>query len=351
MRTSMGIAILFFLCLIPSSLSAADDTDPKELGGKSLEQWIKDIKDKDPGVCQNAIRTVVQFGKRGAKAAPALIDQLNHPDASIKANAAASLGMLSQHLSSADTERAIERLAIRMTEDRQAIVAFHAATALYYFANQARPVIPKLILATKADLTWELRRIAVMTLGLAAAPDGKTPFDIRPIKALVDASSDRCAIVRLEAVTSLALCGVPPSDADKLMVLHALQLRFKDSDDGVAIWAHAAYLYIDKMSDEHLASIANYLKSPKMVSRCQAARALGAIGKDAKRYVSKVIDLLKDKEPIAVFSAANALPNMGNAAKDAIPVIVEILQKKDLDEDFKASLNDCLKKLQAMKAN
>ena len=346
MRTFLGLAIVFLLAFSPA-VAWADDVEPKDVGGKSLEQWIKEIKDKDPGVCENAIRTVVMFGRRGAKAAPALIDQLSHPDVSVKGNAAASLGILSQYLSAADTERAIERLAVKMIDDRQALVAYHSAMALYYFGNQARPVIPKLIVASRADLTWELRRAAVMALAVAGANDGKMPHDLRAVKALVDACSDKCSTVRLEAVTGLGMLGPPAIDSDRLMVLNALKVRFKDSEETVAIWAHAAYLFVDKMSEEHLSIIASYLKSPKLNSRFQAAKALGLIGKDAKHHVSQVIDLLKDKEPIAAYSAANALPNMGPGAAEAIPVINELLQKKDLNEGLKTALLECLKAIQA----
>jgi HEAT repeat protein len=348
MRTSLGLAAVFLLFILPT-LAWADD-DAKEIGGKSLDQWIKEIKDKDPAISENAIRTVIMFGRRGAKAAPALIDQLNHPDPSVKGNAAASLGILAQYITGADAERAIERLAFKMTEDRQAIVAYHSAMALYYFGSQSRTVIPKLILATRADLTWELRRAAVMALGIAgASPDGKAPHDPRAVKALVEATSDKCAMVRLEAVSGLGMCGPPNMESDRLVVLHALQHRFKDSDEGVIIWAHAAYLYIDKMSEEHLSIIASYLKSPKLNSRFQAAKALGLIGKDAKHHVSQVVDLLKDKEPIAAFAAAGALPNMGPGAAEAIPVMTELLQKKDLNDGLKTVLQESLKAIQGMK--
>jgi HEAT repeat protein len=342
------LATVFFLFILPT-IAWADD-EAKEIGGKSLDQWIKEVKDKDPAVSENAIRTVIMFGRRGAKAAPALIDQLNHPDPSIKGNAAASLGILAQYISGPDAERAIERLAYKMTEDRQAIVAYHSAMALYYFGSQSRSVIPKLILASRADLTWELRRAAVMALGVAgASPDGKAPHDPRAVKALVEATSDKCAMVRLEAVSGLGMCGPPNMDSDRLVVLHALQHRFKDPDEGVIIWAHAAYLYIDKMSEEHLSIIASYLKSPKLNSRFQAAKALGLIGKDAKHHVSQIVDLLKDKEPIAAYAAATALPNMGSGAAEAIPVMTELLQKKDLNEGLRTALQESLKAIQGMK--
>jgi HEAT repeat protein len=325
--------------------------EPQEIGGKTLEQWIKEIKSTDPAICENAIRTVILFGKKGAKAAPALIDQLSHRDSSVKGNAAASLGYLSAYLTNTDTERAVVRLANSMT-DGQSLVAFHAAMALYFFGNQARPVIPQLINASKDNLTWELRRAATMALGVAGAPDGKFPQDRRAVMALADRTEDRCSVVRLEAVTGLGMCGQPAAEADKLAVLAALEARYKtDKDDSVRIWAHASYMYIDgKFSDAQLSAIASFLKSPKMSSRAHAAKALGTIGKEAGAYASKVVDLLEDKEPIAALTAANALPNMGKNAAEAIPVLTKLLEKKDLNESLRLAFTECLKSIQAMKA-
>ncbi|MFL5242072.1 MAG: HEAT repeat domain-containing protein [Gemmataceae bacterium] len=351
MRTSLWLAFALILVLTPAPLSAGEDKEPQEIGGKTLEQWIKEIKSPDPAICENAIRTVILFGKKGAKAAPALIDQLNHRDSSVKGNAAASLGYLSAYLTSADTERAIVRLANRMT-DGQSLMAFHSAMALYFFGNQARPVIPQLINASKDPLTWELRRAATMALGVAGAPDGKFPQDVRAVMALVEASKDHCSVVRLEAVTGLGMCGQPAAEADKLAVLAALEVRYKkDTDDSVRIWAHTSYMYVEgRFSEAQLSAIASFLKSPKMSSRAHAAKALGVIGKEAGAYTSKVIDLLEDKEPIAALTAANALPNMGKNATEAIPVLTKLLEKKDLNESLRAIFTDCLKNIQSMKA-
>jgi len=351
MRTSFGLAFGFLFFFTSFPLLAGEDKEPQEIGGKTLEQWIAEIKSKDPAICENAIRTIVLFGRKGAKAAPALIDQLSHRDSSVKGNAAASLGYLSAYMTNADTERAIVRLANRMT-DGQSLVAFHAAMALYFFGNQARPVIPQLIAASKDNLTWELRRAATMALGVAGAPDGKFPQDLHAVLALVEASKDHCSVVRLEAVTGLGMCGRPAAESDKLAVLAALEFRYKkDDDDSVRIWAHASYMYIDgKFSDAHLSAIASFLKSPKMSSRAHAAKALGVIGKEAGAYASKVIDLLEDKEPIAAWTAANALPNMGKNAAEAIPVLTKLLEKKDLNESLRLAFTECLKSIQAMKA-
>ena len=51
--------------------------DPKDIGGKSLDQWIKEIKSNlDPSVQQTAMRVVPYFGKKSDAAVPALLYRL-----------------------------------------------------------------------------------------------------------------------------------------------------------------------------------------------------------------------------------------------------------------------------------
>src|SRR6266851_5724264 len=203
MRSSFLLAIPLLAVLSAGRLPAADDkkptepTPPSEIAGKTLKQWIAEIKDPDPGVVENAIRTVIHFGRDARDAGPNLLYQLeNNKDASIKTNAAIALGVLNQELHSDDITRAVEKLSQRMTDDPQTIVRFHAALALSRFGLEAKPVLHKLVLASKDERSWEIRKAAVIALGAAAGdkekgPDAKGP-DPRAVNALVAALIDKC---------------------------------------------------------------------------------------------------------------------------------------------------------------
>src|SRR6266849_3185621 len=104
MRSSPFLVTLLWAVLATAPLPAADDkklgeiTPPTEIAGKSLEQWVDEIRSTDPGVVENAIRTVLHFGRDARKAGPNLILQLDSLDASLRANAAIALGTLNKEL-------------------------------------------------------------------------------------------------------------------------------------------------------------------------------------------------------------------------------------------------------------
>ena len=56
------------------------DTKTTQIGGKTMEQWIKEIGVPDPSKRENAIRSVLLFGpERAYEAVPAIIKELDRP--------------------------------------------------------------------------------------------------------------------------------------------------------------------------------------------------------------------------------------------------------------------------------
>jgi HEAT repeat protein len=360
MRSSVLLTIPLLAVLSAGRLPAADDkkptepTPPSEIAGKSLKQWIAEIKDPDPGVVENAIRTVVHFGRDARDAGPNLLDQLeNNKDASIRTNAAIALGILNQELHSADITKAVDKLGTRMDIDGQTIVRFHAALALSRFGVDAKPVLPKLILASKDGPSWEIRKAAVIALGAAAGDKEKGP-DARAVNALVVALSDKCAQVRLEAVIALGVLGKPAAKNETDFVLTALTGKFKDPNKMVAIWAHASYMAVDGINAKKLSDIAGYLKHTDVTVRCHAAKALSMFGSDAEGHIPELVEALHDKQPAAATAAAEALAHMDKDLKDdkpksvpkvtarirkeVLPIMADMVKDKDLDEGLRQIL-------------
>ena len=118
MRSFTLLAIAIFAMLIGAVISRAQekpkDAEPTRarelpidkipLSGKTLPQWIADIKDNDPGVREMGIQAVVLFytsapnemSKRLVRrmAGKRIINELGDKDPSIRANAAVALGTM-----------------------------------------------------------------------------------------------------------------------------------------------------------------------------------------------------------------------------------------------------------------
>jgi HEAT repeat protein len=365
MRSSLFFVIPLLAVLSAGRLPAADEkktlepTPPSEIGGKKLKEWIAEIKDPDPGVVENAIRTVVHFGRDAREAGPALIDQLeNNRDSSIRTNAAIALGTLNQELHSADISKAVDKLGQRMTDDGQTIVRFHATLALSRFGADAKPALNKLVLTSRDGPSWEIRKAAVIALGAAAAdkdkgPDPKGP-DPRAVSALVGALSDKCAQVRLEAVIAIGILGKPASKTELDAVLTALAYRFKDHDKAVQIWAYTSYMALDGVNAKKLSEIAKHLKNPELAARCHAAKALSMFGSEAEAHIPELVETLHDKQPTAAAAAAEALASMDKDLKaekpksvpkvtariknEVLPIMADMVKDKDLDEGLRQVL-------------
>src|SRR5262249_36201935 len=111
----------------------------QELGGKTLDQWIKDISGKDRSKGEHALQVIQLFPPDQAYAAvPAMLAELNKHkagfpiDLSIRVNCVIALGNImggAKSPTTAHTKDAV-RLLTAMLNDTQAILRFRAAEAL-----------------------------------------------------------------------------------------------------------------------------------------------------------------------------------------------------------------------------
>lgn len=330
---------------------------PTSLGGKSVKQWIEDIKSRDPSRRENAIKTVVLM--KGSEAAiPALIERLElpDPDVSPRVNAVMALGAVPVNQSD-DMTRVVAALRKRLL-DSQYVVRFQAALVLGRFGAKARPATTDLIRATKDPASWEIRKAAVFALTRAVA-DVAEPVDSNAIDALVaqvSLTNEPSMMVRLEAAMSIAAIGkVSPRDHKK--VAFALAAAEKDHDSRVAIWARVGLAVHDnQLTKEDISALIKFLHSPDLPTRTHAARAIGTIAslgnpgpllKPAIPYLIKMLS--KDEEELAHVAAIGALGCIGPDAEPALKRLNEMLQDKDISEEGRGFVKEAIERIQGKK--
>jgi HEAT repeat protein len=357
MRCSWRFLGLFLLALAILPLAAqgqpsgSSTAPPTEIGGKSVKYWIADIKSRDPSIRQNALRTIIYFGKGARDAGPAIINSLRDRDTSCRVHAALALiGMAeARALKNEDVIRAVEALGYTLNNDAQAIVRFHAAVALSLFGADARPVIPNLVKQVRDVSSWEIRRAVVAALASAGADQTYGP-DPRALRALAGilvnpTSYEESSQVRFEAVIGLGSLGKGNNPTDLALEVQAIQQALKDRDKSVVIWAYAALMALDKVSDERLNAVTKHFKGKDALAKVQAARALGAIGREAKSKVPDLVDLLDDKEPLVVAAAISALGEFGANASSALTALNAMTQNKDQNEYLRELAKEAVKKI------
>jgi HEAT repeat protein len=304
--------------------------------GKTIDQWVKELKDPDPSVRVRAAENIPFFERTDAqKALPTLIERVsNDLDTAMRVNSCLAIGNIG--VDELNLAKAIEALTRRLTQDGQHIVRFHAVVCLTRMGSDARSAIPQLVLTTKDSGSWEIRRAAVMALQ-AAGRDAQNGPDMRAVNAVIGALNDNSAKVRLAAASALGALGRPHSPADRTKVENALREKFRDKDKSVVIWSYVSLMAIeDTTAEEHLVALAKFIKPTyDMYVRIEAAQALGTMKARAKSRVRDLADYLDDKEAQVAAACALALGNIGPPSYDVLNYLLRGLDHKDLD--FKAA--------------
>jgi HEAT repeat protein len=312
----------------PPAFSRPPVIHTSEVAGKTLAQWMADLKHPDPSVREEAIRAVTLFGPEASKAVPLLVDRLRDNDASPRVKACVALSMV--EISKADIPAVVRALAQRVQEDTQSIVRYYAAVALIRFGEDAKPAVQALALRVSDGASWEIRHACVVALRRAGRDARGVPHP-GVTRALLEALRDPTLQVRFEAVTALGALGQPEDPALLSTVLRAMEDRLHDRDKTVQIWAMVGLMALDKVNDAHVQAIIKFLKdrSQEPRVRIQAARALGTMGKKARGGVEALVSVLDDKEMV-VAAACASLAEIGDPGPEALAALAEMLKNPDL---------------------
>jgi len=301
--------------------------------GKTLDQWIKLLKSRDPSVVERAIQNITKFGPAArSDAGPELIKWVNDPrDVAVRSNAAFAIGVIG--LDSGDVRAGVTALVRCLNNDNQRVVRFRAIYALGKLGPDAESATPALVSAMRDSAAWEVRASAADALAKVTYRQGKPPM-LRAVTALTHALSDRAAQVRLQAILALATVGAPglvgearAIRADETQALRTL-VR-KDKDKGNAVWGRAALLGLKLEQNpadvtKLVGEIGKEMTNPELEVRVQTAAALGALVKTDRAAVRGLlpglVGMLADKEQTAA-----------QAASDTLVHVKDLLSDRDVD--------------------
>jgi HEAT repeat protein len=322
-------------------------TPPTDIEGKSLAQWLHDLKGSDPGLRERALGALPFFGTEAGRTEvlTALLDRCHDTDASPRTRAVQTLLML--EIPKSEVPRVVTAMCTRLKDDRQANIRYYAALVLLRLGEDAHPAVSLLAKMAADKGTWELRRASLAALNLC----GRTAEGADPeaTKAFVLASKDSTSEVRVQAAMGLGATGKPLGAQLEADVDRALDQLAADPDRWVALWALASRMTLHDVSEQTLRDIASSLQDKSAVVRANAIGALGALGKKALPVRDKLMLALNDKEVGVKNLAVLALVRMADQPEKALPAVLkEISQRQDLNKDVRqvaTQLHDALQKV------
>jgi HEAT repeat protein len=351
------------LSVVAVALAAAPlraDTKDVKLRGKSLGQWVDEIKSKDPSIAENAMKAIARYGKDAQDTAgPVLLTRLDRSDSSkhdnrdpaIRCNAALTISVIG--LPTKDRKKGALLLRRLLTDD-EPLVRLFAIMALGKLGPcpETKPaIVPIRRMVSDRATSWQTRQAAAYTLGEIGYEKEPSPQELyRNIETLVLASNETrepSGRVREEAIHALLRLGPPKDNKTKATELKWLERSIKrDPDKRVVVWAHVAMMQLGLENDlnkrytPHLEAIAKFLTDPDWEVKVEAAQALGGLGRvsiqdnlgDLQRAILKVApakltDALHDEDTDVATAVATALADIGTIlSPDEIKGIGEFLK-------------------------
>jgi HEAT repeat protein len=302
---------------------------PTEVGGKTLAQWVAELKHSDPSVRENAIKAIPHFGTAAADVVPQLIDRC-HDMADACPRVRAVVVLRSVHIADKDVPKVVAALNTRLLEEPQAVIRYEAAITLLRFGEDSRGALQGLLQCVSDRSTFALRQACVAVLKQAGKDSKGVP--VREVTlALLKALHDPAQEVRLEAAVALGQMG-RPIDALLVQVLKELQAAQNDRDKVVQIWSQVSLMALDKVTDQGLGFLVKQLKHPETEVRINAIQALGTLGPKARSVAPNLLDALADKEVGVVVLSCQALVALGDSGPKVVNALSELSENKKAEE-------------------
>jgi HEAT repeat protein len=342
------------LLLLTGLASAVRAQAPDQFLGRSLPQWVADLKDEQPRVRRSAAFVLGKVGSPQAQAA--LLDALKDRDASVREAAAFALGEIRPRPPEAvaatlpglfealrDADPRVRRSAAcslgksgslaagaapqlrEALRDPAATVRQNAAWALGQFGEDAgREAVDDLARLLGGDPDPLVRRDAAQALG-------KMGRDARPALPLLLGrfKSDEDAVVRKTALDAVVGVVTP----DDTAVLDDLRAALKDRDADVARSAAFALANIggDGAADA-LPVLGRALEDGDVPTRRLAATALANVAHHTPAALPDLTTALQDPDAVVRRCAALGLGNLGPRGRSAVPALIKALRPAEDEE-------------------
>jgi HEAT repeat protein len=291
------VSIILGLIAVPSW---AQDVREPAFDGKSLGEWIAQLKSVEVRARQAAASALGRMGPNAVAAVSGLTETLNDQSPQVRFQSAIALGCIGP-----EAKASIPALVVALS-DRVFFVRYWAAFALGEIGPDAETALPALKEAlVREDDVFARRGIvtAVARLGPVAPRasamvlneknTSEKPPESKPVDQWVDQLKSPDVTKRIEAFEALRRLG-PQAKAAVLPLSEAL-------------------------------------RDPSPATRWRAAITLGCIGPEAKAAVRQLADALKDDYYPARYYVAFALGEIGLEAKTALPALNQALMHEEVE--------------------
>ncbi len=282
-----------------SRLIISDTTDENVFNGKTYEEWIEILNDREEPSWEELSRAIQFFGPRNGEAIPGLMQRIRE-DYEAR-NGEAISGLMSRSISDGGP-------------------AANAAFLLAHLGKASIPAIRELLLDKKDDM-----RLHAIHAATFMNEDAK---DIVPL--LNEMMKDPSPEIRYHALSALEYIGPYLPD-----VVPGLLTAYRYGDWNARERAARAFGNMGPKARAVIPVLIEDLQAEKWKERELAAKTLarmtGRLGTDAAPLLQPLIKALGDTDWPVRFQAAIALGWMGVAAKEAIPAL-QHAEKDDYEQ-------------------
>jgi HEAT repeat protein len=315
--------------------------------GKTLAEWLKEMKHQDASRRSGALVAVMQFDLTQASnlqkqsLVKGLLDRI--PDRDISPRAKALLALRFIDVPPDEVNAIVKALGARIDPtnpygETQATVRYEAARTLARFVADAFQVIPQLVRGSQDRSSWEIRHQCVTILWRAAK--GKNGPDPDAIKGMLDLlQTETTFSVRAELLNGLAALGKPTNNpallARELSLLRTCAQPPRNPDNRpLMLWALVALVSVGDGGPDGAASLnrlAKYVTNEKesLLMRSQAAQALGSLGDRGRNKVPTLLAVIDDKESMLSSSACMGLSGIGDSSDRVVDALLRTMAHKD----------------------
>jgi HEAT repeat protein len=340
-----------------AKLETIEVTADTKIAGKNLDQWIKQIanKEKDRSITKAAIEAIVLYGPELAqKAVPVMIAELkkhNPPNAtldmSVRTTIPQPMAFILSNVKTPNEQDVKDAVAAlkKMLKDPQVIVRLRVTQALQQMGPMAKDTAPELahLVIDPSSETWELREVAVVALGTVAFEE-KAPLQKQVPPALFSALKDPAVRVRMAAIQALNILQNGQDAAFKQNLKTQMQkMATNDLDPLCKVRADMTiYTTLDKAPEKKKQRdvIAKFLDHKEPQVRVEAAQGFGLMGEEAKDQVPHLIKLLNDSEMSVVAMSVMALAHIKD--RSAVPQLQRVADNAEMPEIIRNTAKEAI---------